>query len=85
MAMTAPINPFDEAQLDDYDEAQHLLQWYARLSESMRQRCVDTIIDNEGMLAFLRQATAHSRHSPGDFNSEVIIDLTRRMLEKLRQ
>lgn len=79
------MNPFDEANLDSYDEASHLVKWYALLSESMRQRCVDTIQDNEAMLAFLRNATAHAQHSPGDFDTNIIIDLTRRMLQKLRQ
>lgn len=80
-----PINPFDEADLSNLAEARHLLQWYARLSESMRQRCVDTIQYDQAVLAFLRNATEHAQHMPDDFDPNVLIDLTRRMLEKLRQ
>ena len=83
--MTIPINPFDAADLQDLVEARHVVRWYEQLSETMRQRCIETIIDDTAMLAFLRHASTHAQHNPRDFNADVIIDITRRMLEKLRR
>lgn len=79
------MNPFDATNVNNIVEVNHVLQWYALLSEAMRQRCVDTIVDDQRMLAFLRQATAHLQHDPDAFDADVIIDLTRRMLAKLRR
>lgn len=78
-------NPFDAANLENYTEANHILNWYARLSDGMRQRCVDTIQDDHAVLKFLRQSTAHMQHGGDHFDANAIRDLSRRMLEKLRR
>ena len=80
----ATTNPFDAASLDNYTEANHVLNWYARLSPSMRQRCVDTIENNGAVLQFLRNATAHLQHGNNAFDADAIRDLSVRMLQKLR-
>ena len=83
--MTA-INPFDAADLSDLVEAQHVLRWYAKLSDGMKQRCVDTIEDNDAVLEFINRAQEHNEHDTnGDFDPEIVDDLARRLIEKLSQ
>lgn len=78
-------NPFDAANLENYVAANHILNWYAHLSDNMKQRCVDTIQDDHAVLEFLRQATTHLQHGGNMFDSDALLDLSRRMLEKLRR
>lgn len=82
--MTAP-NPFDALDLTDIVNARHLLNWYARLEPVYRQRIVDTIIDNAGVISFIGQAAAHTEHSPGDFDQEALHDLAERMQRKVNK
>lgn len=80
--MTA-INPFDAADLTNYIEANHILNWYARLSDSMRQRCVDTILDTTAVMEFIGQAHIHLQHNPDDFDVDALNDLAERMQRKI--
>lgn len=82
--MTA-INPFDAADLTNYIESNHILNWYARLSPALKQRCVDSIIDTTSVIEFIGQATQHLEHSPNDFDKEALNDLAMRILEKIRR
>lgn len=79
--MTA-INPFDAADLTNYIEANHILQWYARLSPAMKQRCVNTIIDTVAVVEFIGQATQHLQHSPDDFDVTALNDLAQRIMSR---
>jgi hypothetical protein len=82
--MTA-INPFDAADLSNLVEAQYILRWYAKLSDAMRQRCVDTIEDSEAVLVFINRAQDHSDHDNGDFDPDALDDLAQRMIQKASQ
>lgn len=77
--MTA-INPFDAADLTNYVEANHILNWYAKLpSDAMKQRCVDTIVDVQAVKAFIRDAREHLQQHPGDFDADALDDLDTRI------
>lgn len=80
--MTA-VNPFDAANLTVYQEANHILNWYARLTPALRQRCVDTILDTDAVLEFIGQATQHLEHNPEDFNQEALDDLHKKMWARM--
>jgi hypothetical protein len=82
--MTA-INPFDAADLTKLNEARQILNWYAKLSDAMKQRCVDTIKDNEAVLVFINRAQDHSDHDNGDFDPDALDDLAQRMIQKSSQ
>ena len=79
------INPFDAADLSKVDEAQQILRWYATLSDTLRQRCVDTIKNNEAVLVFINHAQEHSDHDNGDFDPDALDDLAQRMIQKASQ
>jgi hypothetical protein len=79
----AAINPFDAADLNNLSEAQHILRWYAKLSDAMKQRCIDTIENDEAVLVFINRGQEHSEHDTnGDFDPDVLDDLARRMTRK---
>ena len=80
--MTA-VNPFDAANLEVYQEANHILNWYAGLTDDMKQRCVNTILDTDAVLEFIGQATIHLRHHPDDFDREALDDLHTRMWARM--
>lgn len=74
-----PVNPFDAADLADFYQVQHILQWYKRLSPSLRQRLVDTVINRQALWEMLGQAWQHQEHSIGDFDPDILLDLQRRL------
>jgi hypothetical protein len=81
-----PINPFDAADLSKLNEAQQILRWYATLSDVMKQRCVDTIKNDEAVLVFINQAQEHIQHdTDGDFDPDALYDLAQRLIQKLSQ
>jgi hypothetical protein len=52
----------------------------------MKQQCVDTIKNNEAVLVFINRAQDHSiQDTNGDFDPDVLDDLSERMIKKLSQ
>ena len=82
MKAVKAVNPFDAADLTRLDEAVHILNWYARCTSVMRQRCVDTIVDDAAVITFLSIAAEHSEHSY-DFDTDALRDLAERMRRKI--
>lgn len=74
------LNPFDAATLSKLDEAEHILNWYAQLSSSLRDRVVADIVNKRAVWIMTEQALDHVHHTAlSPFDEKVLIDLQDRL------